>query len=346
MEKLIVCLIAAFWWGLFYLFFTKDRSRYRNCYLLIVALLHSILVLLMLSGSYMFDVFMALIITFLVAILIVPFFLIQNGIVMIRREGKSLANLLSLLFGILIGIGELTTIFTVFSIVMVMNDYDAYIAILNVAGLPFILISISIIYLSLSFLVFMIYVLFLQIVPKKRDFDYVIIHGAGLLEGNKVSKLLSDRIDKAIEVYHKDPTPPIMIPSGGQGANETVSEARAMADYLLSKGIPEEKIIPEDKSTTTYENLLNSKSIIDGRADGHYIALVTSNYHVYRALRHCRKIGLECTGIGSRVAFYYWPSALIREYIAVHAEPKHLVMFIAGWLACILPILYVFLKRG
>ena len=106
MEKLIVCLIAAFWWGLFYLFFTKDRSRYRNCYLLIVALLHSILVLLMLSGSYMFDVFMALIITFLVAILIVPFFLIQNGIVMIRREGKSLANLLSLFFGILIGIGS------------------------------------------------------------------------------------------------------------------------------------------------------------------------------------------------------------------------------------------------
>ena len=229
---------------------------------------------------------------------------------------------------------------------MVMNDYDAYIAILNVAGLPFILISISIIYLSLSFLIFMIYVLFLQIVPKKRDFDYVIIHGAGLLEGNRVSKLLSDRIDKAIEVYHKDPTPPVMIPSGGQGTDETVSEARAMADYLLSKGIPEEKIIPEDKSTTTYENLLNSKSIIDGRADGHYIALVTSNYHVYRALRHCRKIGLECTGIGSRVAFYYWPSALIREYIAVHAEPKHLVMFIAGWLACILPILYVFLKRG
>lgn len=155
-----------------------------------------------------------------------------------------------------------------------------------------------------------------------------------------------DGFDEAIDVYHKDPTPPVMIPSGGQGADETVSEARAMADYLLGKGIPEEKIILEDRSTTTYENLLNSKSIIDSRADGHYIALVTSNYHVYRALRHCRKIGLECTGIGSRVAFYYWPSALIREYIAVHAEPKHLVMFIAGWLACIVPALYLLLGNG
>lgn len=343
MEKLLVCLIAAFWWGLFYLFFSRDRSRYRNCYLLIAALLHSVLVLLMLSGSYMFEVFVALVIVALLAILIVPFFLIQNGIVMIRREGKSLSNLLSLFFGILIGVGELTTIFTVFTIVMVMNDNTAYVDLLNVLGLPFILISISVIYLSLSFLIFMIYVLFLQIVPKKRDFDYVIIHGAGLLEGDKVSKLLSDRIDKAIDVYHKDPTPPILIPSGGQGTDETVSEARAMADYLLSKGIPREKIILEDRSVNTYENLLNSKKIIKERADGSYIALVTSNYHVYRALRHCRKIGLECTGIGSRVAFYYWPSALIREYIAVHAEPKHLVMFIAGWLLCIVPVLYLLL---
>ena len=53
---------------------------------------------------------------------------------------------------------------------------------------------------------------------------------------------------------------------------------------------------------------------------------------MYRALRYCRKIGLKCTGIGSHVAFYYWPSALIREYIAIHCEPKHAVIFAAGWL--------------
>lgn len=147
-----------------------------------------------------------------------------------------------------------------------------------------------------------------------------------------------------MEVYQKDPTPPILIPSGGQGYNETVSEARAMADYMLSKGIPEEKIIAEDASTTTLENLVNSKKIIDERGDGEYIALVTSNYHVYRALRHCRKIGLKCTGIGSRVAFYYWPSALIREYVAVHAEPKHLIMLILGWLVCMAPFVLSWIR--
>ena len=130
-----------------------------------------------------------------------------------------------------------------------------------------------------------------------------------------------------------------MIPSGGKGDDEVVSEAEAMARYLIEKGIPAEQIIKEDRSTTTYENLKFSKEIIDAREGSKYTVLVTSNYHVYRALRYCRKIGLKCTGVGSHTAFYYWPSALIREYIAVHAEKKHLIIFIAGWLVCMLPVI-------
>ena len=69
--------------------------------------------------------------------------------------------------------------------------------------------------------------------------------------------------------------------------------------------------------------------------------LVSSNYHVYRALRYCRKIGLDCAGIGSHVAFYYWPSALIREFVAIHSEKKHFIMLVAGWVLCvIIPMLY------
>ena len=105
-----------------------------------------------------------------------------------------------------------------------------------------------------------------------------------------------------MDIYHKDPTPPILIPSGGQGSDEKIPEARAMADYMKDKGIPEEKIILEDKSTTTYENLVNSKKIIDERDGDKYTALVTSNYHVYRALRHAKKIGLKCTSMPTR----YW----------------------------------------
>jgi uncharacterized SAM-binding protein YcdF (DUF218 family) len=196
-------------------------------------------------------------------------------------------------------------------------------------------LSVTVIYTSMTFVIFMIYCVFLQIIPRKRDFDYVIIHGAGLLPDGRVSKLLSDRLDKAIEVYRKDSTPPYMIPSGGKGSDEYISEAEAMASYLRWHDIPDEKIIIEDKSTTTFENLRNSMEIINSMGGRKYTALVTSNYHVYRALRYCRKIGLRCTGIGSHVAFYYWPSALIREWVAIHAEKKHAAMFLAGWIVCV-----------
>ena len=121
----------------------------------------------------------------------------------------------------------------------------------------------------------MFYCLFLQIIPHKRDFDYVIIHGSGLKKDGTVTKLLKDRCDKAIEVYRKDPTPPILVPSGGQGADEVCSEAKAIKNYLLSQGIPEEKIKMEDKSTTTWENLKFSKMLIESFPGRNYFPFQT-----------------------------------------------------------------------
>ena len=81
----------------------------------------------------------------------------------------------------------------------------------------------------------------------------MIIHGSGLLDGSRVPKLLQDRLDKAIEVYQKDPTPPTLIPSGGQGEDESIPEAEAMRQYLVSKGLPERDIIPETVCTQITE---------------------------------------------------------------------------------------------
>lgn len=341
---------AVFWWGftlvcwgVFTYTFKQDRSRYRNCFLLFFALLSTAFAISFLFGSYQSRALGVMFTITALALLIVPLFLIHNGIVMIQREGFRLQNLLSLAFGILIGLGEISTFFYVFGSSMVPQEtvQEQGFSMLVSCSL---LLSISVIYLSVSFLIFMIYSLFLQIIPRKKDFDYLIIHGAGLIHGDQVSRLLGDRLDKAIDVYHKDPTPPMMIPSGGQGGDETVSEASAMAGYLREKDIPEEKIILEDRSTTTFENLKNSKAIIDAREGSKYTALVTSNYHVYRALRYCRRVGMDCTGIGSKVAFYYWPSALIREFIAIHAEKKHLAYLIGGWILTLAPFVYLILK--
>ena len=89
-----------------------------------------------------------------------------------------------------------------------------------------------------------------------------------------------------------------------------------MRRYLVEHGIPDGRIILEDRSTTTEENVRFSKEIVDARGGGK-VALVSSNYHVYRCLRIAREEGLRCTGIGAHVALYFWPSALIREFVAI-----------------------------
>ncbi len=336
--------ISAICWGLFFFCFNRERSRYRNCYLLFIALLSLVPLIFMLPGSLGNLLVCILGIAVLIGLLITPFFLIHNGIVMIRREGHRLPQLLSLALGLVILIGEAAFLLMIFHYSFSagrFNDVPYFHSVLFTVEL---FIFVTVFYGSMSFLIFMIYTLFLQIIPRKKDFDFVIIHGAGLLDGRRVSKLLQDRLDKAVEVYKKDPTPPKMIPSGGKGSDEDVSEAEAMRDYLLSQGIPEEDILIEDRSTTTLENLKYSKEIIEASEDRKYTALVTSNYHVYRALRYCRRIGLKCTGIGSHVAFYYWPTALIREFIAIHAEKKHLIISLLGWLVCIAPLILLLLE--
>ena len=337
-DQPITLIIAIALWGCFILSFGRDRSRYRNCYLLFFALCGTAVAILSLGGEMALLVFL-LMILILLAILLVPLLLVINGIQMMKREGRSLSNLLSLLLGLIVGAGELSTVIYIISRGITYNagSFDTILQIVSF------IISISVIYGSVSFVIFMLYSLFLMIIPSRKDFDYVIIHGAGLIGGSKVSKLLSDRIDKAIDIYHRDPTPPILIPSGGKGSDEDISEAEAMAAYLIEKGIPEDHIRLEDKSDTTLENLRNSKAIIDSSEGRKYTALVSSNYHVYRALRYCRKIGLDCTGIGSRVAFYYWPSALIREYIAIHAEKKHAISFFLGWIIMVAVTIWIIL---
>lgn len=326
---------AILFWCIFSLFFGIDRSRYRNCIVLFLAIVTTFYAVMFSLGDR--AVTLSFLIIFFLLIL-VPVILIWNGIVIIRKEGFRLANVLSLVLGVLIGLGEIATISAFFESV----SSSPSVGVQTANSIRFtlqLLFSVSVVYLSFSILMFVVYSVFLMLIPRKRDFDYVVIHGAGLLHGNQVTRLLGDRIDKAIELYRKDPTPPYMIPSGGKGSDEAVSEAQAMKGYLLEKDIPEDKILLEDQSKNTFENLKNSKTIIDAREGRKYTAIVTSNYHVYRALRYCRKIGFDCTGVGSRVALYYWSSALIREYVAVHAEKKHLITLIAGWLLCILPII-------
>lgn len=74
----------------------------------------------------------------------------------------------------------------------------------------------------------------------------------------------------------------------------------------------------EDRSVNTYQNMLFSKQLMDSLTAGKYNSIfTTNNFHLFRASLYAKRAGLKSDGIGSKTAFYYWPNAMIREYIAV-----------------------------
>ena len=144
-----------------------------------------------------------------------------------------------------------------------------------------------------------------------RKLDYVVVLGAGLI-GERVTPLLASRIRTGIKIYSKHPGSKLIM-SGGQGADEIVSEAFAMKNYALEQGVSEEDIIMEDKSTNTEENIKFSKRLMKD-ANSRF-ALVTNYYHVYRALVLAKTLGFRCIGYGAPTKFYFTLNAFIREFI-------------------------------
>ena len=108
-----------------------------------------------------------------------------------------------------------------------------------------------------------------------------------------------------------------MIVAGGQGSDEPVPEAQAMAAYLTERGFPADRLACEDQSSTTEENLAFSKAIMDELRPGARAAIVTSDFHAFRSALLARRLGIRGQVSGARVAGYYRPSAVLREFAAV-----------------------------
>ncbi len=311
-------------------------QQYINSFLLMFSLLVTLIFVTSCFGEEGPTFALVSFLLVMLALLLVPLLLIINGIQMIRRESLCLAHCLSLALGLFVGVGELAAIVYVLSLSGTIGAERV--------SLWVMLLVWTVFYFSSLVLSFVIYSIFIQVLPHRMNFNYVIIHGCGLAGGERLTRLLSNRVDKAMEIYEKCAVKPIIIPSGGQGGDEKLSEAEAMRRYLVEHGIPDEHIILEDRSATTAENLAFSKAIIDGQRGQKKTALVSSNYHVYRCLRLAKEVGLRCTGIGADVAFYYWPSALIREFVAVFLSKRFLIWSLAGYLLFVSPTLYALLR--
>lgn len=151
--------------------------------------------------------------------------------------------------------------------------------------------------------------------------DYMIVLGAQW-KPEGPSDVLRRRLDKAAEYLNENPDT-IVIVSGGQGSDEHISEAAGMRQYLANAGISDERILMEDKSTSTRENLVFSSSLLDKENDR--VVIVTNNFHVFRALRLAKKQGYQnVEGLAASAVTALVPNNLLREFLCVVYE------FVAG----------------
>lgn len=183
---------------------------------------------------------------------------------------------------------------------------------------------------------FLVNLILYQFVPRRYNQDYLIVLGAGLINGETVTPLLATRINRAIQFaqrqVNKGHKMPKIIMSGGQGPDEKVSEAQAMTEYAIARGISPDDILLEEKSSNTYENMLFSKEIAkqDYGNDNFKAKFFSNNYHIFRAALYAKMVGLHANGIGCYTRFYFLPNAIIREFAGVFVMNKKRHFVIMG----------------
>lgn len=155
-------------------------------------------------------------------------------------------------------------------------------------------------------------------VTPPTNLDYLVVLGASIREDGSPKSALQYRLDTATDYLNANPET-LCIVSGGQGIDEPQTEASAMRTYLEKKGIPSSRILEEDKSTTTAENLEFSKKLINSSSAS--VGVVTNNFHVWRSLAIARKAGFtEVYGLSSPLDAQYLAQATVRECFAIAKE--------------------------
>jgi uncharacterized SAM-binding protein YcdF (DUF218 family) len=259
-------------------------------------------------------------------------YLVVNGITMARRESLRLGNLLSLLTGL--------ALFALVSLLIFAVQRTQYEA-LDVFTMTTVLLSGYVSFLLLSYVC---YAFVYGRITALRGADFVVVLGSGLLGGDRVPPLLASRLERGRQVHQalvaRGKNSPMLIVSGGKGADERVSEAEAMARYLIERGVPADSVLREDQSRTTEENLTFSRGLMERSRPRYRCIVVTSNYHVFRAALLTRRLGVNGQVTGARTAGYFWPSATLREFIAVFLGYKVVNLGICALIA-VLPLGYI-----
>ncbi|HLR48446.1 MAG TPA: YdcF family protein [Corynebacterium sp.] len=235
-------------------------------------------------------------------------FLLYSGLTILRKESRSLGNALALLAGIgLFFLPSTVRLLAPSDIVSTdfsyMLRYGAHLTVMLV-----------LMYFGFAFAAFIAASLLYRRRRIRTEPEAIIILGSGLING-KVPPLLAARLECGFAVQTKFGGRPMIITSGGQGEDEPRPEGEAMRDYLIENGADASRVVAETESRTTEENLrFSSKMLSDPSAP---IVVATNNYHVFRAALLTRTLELRAHVVGAPTAWYYFPSAFIREFVGV-----------------------------
>ena len=151
---------------------------------------------------------------------------------------------------------------------------------------------------------------------ESENLDYLIVLGAQV-RGEVPSRALSRRLEKARDFLRQNPKTQAVL-SGGKGDGEQITEAEAMRRYLTDAGILEDRLILEEHSTSTLENLQFCARLLDTSRS---VGILNNNFHVYRALKLAEKQGYaKAYGIAAPSDPLYQVHYLVREFFALVKE--------------------------
>lgn len=151
--------------------------------------------------------------------------------------------------------------------------------------------------------------------PPAEEYDAIIVLGAQVKEDGTLSLQLQWRLDAAVKAWQARPC--WIVTCGARGSNEPIEEAYAMRDYLIRQGIPAQWILTDAESYNTRQNIDNAVALLADK-DVQRVAIVTSDYHVPRAMALAEDAGLEATGIPAptKLGLRFWLKNHGREGLA------------------------------
>ena len=151
--------------------------------------------------------------------------------------------------------------------------------------------------------------------PPVEDYDALIVLGAQVKPDGTLSLQLQWRLDAAAKAWQAHPS--WIVTCGARGSNEPIEEAYAMRDYLIAQGVPGEWILTDPDSYNTRQNIANAVALLADKNVAR-VAIVTSDYHVPRAMAMAEDAGLDATGIPAptKLGMRFWLKNHGREGLA------------------------------